>query len=377
MDHLPGPNLSQVIAKLAAAAPPTPGALAAATGCADFAHFTSYPEAAARFLLPVFDALTAAHDAGLVHRDVKPSNVLLDVKGNPHIADFGLAKGEGDIGLTLSGEPVGTPCYMAPEQVAATATAADARTDVYSLGVTLYELLTLRRPFEAPTYSDLANRILSCPAPRPRQGNKAISKSLEAVVLRALAKNPDDRYATVAAFRDDLERALTGGPVLARRGWFVPSRPFAGRRVFAPGLYMGYEYRSSIEIFGLPLIHMTSGWDPMTGRLRKAVGIVAIGNQAYGVVAIGGFAFGVVSLGGVGVGLLLAFGGLAIGGIAFGGAAAGGVAIGGGALGYYAVGGGAVGTHVVTPMRQDPEAVETLRMYVPFVLDWLRLPRGN
>lgn len=104
MEYLPGPNLGQGIAKLAAVeGGPTPDALAKVTGDASLAGCNTYPEAAIRFLLPVFEALEAAHAAGLVHRDVKPSNILLDAQGRPRLADFGLAKGEGDVGLTLGG----------------------------------------------------------------------------------------------------------------------------------------------------------------------------------------------------------------------------------------------------------------------------------
>ncbi|MCI0428917.1 MAG: zinc ribbon domain-containing protein [Rhodospirillales bacterium] len=136
----------------------------------------------------------------------------------------------------------------------------------------------------------------------------------------------------------------------------------------------GYEYRSEQEYFGLPLIHIATGYDPKTGRKRIAKGIIAIGDVAVGGVAIGGVAFGgltlggcsigLLSLGGLAIGILLALGGCAIGGVALGGGAIGVVAIGGGAFGYYALGGGAGGAYVIDAVTRDPEAVE-------FFSEWL------
>lgn len=255
---------------------------------------------------------------------------------------------------------------MAPEQVTVTATSIDARTDVYALGVTLYELLTLRRPFEAPTFAELVNRILTWPVSRPRQWSRAIPKGVEKVLLCALAKNPGDRYATLAVFREDLERALGGGAVLAF-GSARLSRPFAGAAAGAR-VNVGYEYRFPIEIFGWPLVHLVSGIDPRTGRPYVARGLVAIGsNRAIGGLAVGGIACGLVAFGGTAVGLLLAVGG----------AAAGGVAIGGAVLGYYACGGGAYGAHTIDGMHRDPEAVAFFDRVAPWLLDWLRVPRNS
>jgi hypothetical protein len=138
--------------------------------------------------------------------------------------------------------------------------------------------------------------------------------------------------------------------------------------------YFGYEYRSERTLWGLPLVHVATGYDPLTGRKRVARGIIAIGDVAVGVLALGGVAFGGITLGGVAIGLmslggcaiavLLALGGCAIGGIAAGGGAVGLVAIGGGAFGYYAMGGGAGGVHVIDAVTRDPEAVE-------FFSEWL------
>jgi hypothetical protein len=147
----------------------------------------------------------------------------------------------------------------------------------------------------------------------------------------------------------------------------------------------GYEYCSETAFLGLPLVHIATGIDPITGRQRVAKGIIAIGNLAVGVLAIGGVALGgvafggvacgLVALGGVGLGLLLAIGGAAVGGLALGGAAIGLVAAGGAALGYYALGGAAGGVHPLGATGQDPEAVEFFRSWLG---EWVRqLHRGG
>ncbi len=145
----------------------------------------------------------------------------------------------------------------------------------------------------------------------------------------------------------------------------VPSTQSGKRRMM-----QGVRRRSSIRIFGLPLYHVALGPDPDAGQIRgQARGIVAIGDIATGVLAIGGLSSGLVAIGGCAVGLI-AVGGAAIGGLAFGGAAVGIAAIGGGAVGYYACGGGAVGIHVLSGVRQDPEMVELVKRFFP----WLSIP---
>jgi hypothetical protein len=143
----------------------------------------------------------------------------------------------------------------------------------------------------------------------------------------------------------------------------------------------GYEYKSQATLWGLPLVHIAYGINPLTGRKRVAKGIIAIGDLALGVfafggtaiggLAIGGGAFGLIALGGGAIGLLLAVGGGAVGGIALGGAAVGGVAIGGGAIGYYALGGGALGAHPLGGNAQDPQAVEFFRSWLGAWVDQL------
>jgi len=160
-------------------------------------------------------ALHYAHEHGIVHRDVKPGNILIDSRGNPRILDFGLARDETLPSMTEAGDVVGTPDYMSPEQLAGHPPL-DRRTDVWSLGVTLYELLTLRRPFEGPREAVFQN-IVRVEPPPPRRVNRAVPTDLETVCLKALEKDRERRYATAEELADDLRRVLDFEPVRARR----------------------------------------------------------------------------------------------------------------------------------------------------------------
>jgi len=161
------------------------------------------------------DALAHAHHRGVIHRDVKPSNLLIDDKGNIWVTDFGLARRLADPGLTHHDSLLGTPRYMSPEQ--ARTGAIDGRTDVYSLGATLYELLTLRPPFDGRSAAELIEQIgQNEPAP-PGAIDSRVPRDLETIVLKALAKRPGDRYATATLLAEDLARFLNHEPVRARR----------------------------------------------------------------------------------------------------------------------------------------------------------------
>jgi serine/threonine protein kinase len=162
-------------------------------------------------------ALEHAHQAGIVHRDVKPGNLLLDLRGQLWVTDFGLAQFAGDIGLTITGEMLGTLRYASPEQVLARRGIVDHRSDVYSLGATLYELLTLRPPFDGRDRSALIRQIADDEPTPPRSLEPSIPAELETIVLKALRKEPADRYATAREMADDLQRFLDGRPILARR----------------------------------------------------------------------------------------------------------------------------------------------------------------
>jgi serine/threonine protein kinase len=154
---------------------------------------------------------------GVIHRDIKPANLLVDRRGHLWVTDLGLAQVQSDPRLTLTGDLVGTLRYMSPEQALAKRVAIDYRTDVYSLGATLYELLTLEPAFIGTDRQELL-RLIAFEEPRPpRRLNRAIPKELETIVLKAMAKAPQDRYATAQELADDLERFVRDEPVKARR----------------------------------------------------------------------------------------------------------------------------------------------------------------
>ena len=175
------------------------------------------PSECARLLEGVARAVHAAHEVGVLHRDLKPANVMVTPDGDPVLLDFGLAHDEASpLSLTLSGDVFGTPAYMAPEQVAPERGRTDARTDVYALGAILHECLTLRRPFEAPTRAALYRAILEDEPPDPRILAPGVPRDLVVVIATAMAKAPDERYATAAELADDLERFLASRPLRAR-----------------------------------------------------------------------------------------------------------------------------------------------------------------
>jgi hypothetical protein len=179
------------------------------------------PVRAAEIAAATADALEHAHQQEVVHRDLKPRNIMLDAAGEPHLLDFGLAKqSAAEFTITSAGDILGTPAYMAPEQARGEASNADARTDVYALGVTLYEMLTGRRPFEG-NFRGLLYQILHDDATPPRKLVPEIPRDLETICLKAMSKPPALRYESAAAMAADLRRFLASEPILARRAGLV------------------------------------------------------------------------------------------------------------------------------------------------------------
>jgi len=175
---------------------------------------------AVQLLLPIAEALDYAHSQNMIHRDVKPSNILLTQRGQPMLTDFGIAKildVEETVELTGTSTTVGTPEYMAPEQV--TSKTADHRADIYALGVVLYEMVTGRKPFIADTPMAVLIKHATAPLPRPKQFAPDLPEGVEKVLLKALAKNPADRYTSMAEMGDALEKIMSGqAKIPAARG---------------------------------------------------------------------------------------------------------------------------------------------------------------
>jgi len=208
---------------------------------------------AAALLAKVAEAIEYAHSHGVVHRDLKPGNILLDQAGNPRITDFGLAKKiQGDSGLTGSGQIMGTPSYMPPEQAGGNRGEVGPAADVYALGATLYCMVTGRPPFQAATAMDTVIQVVSDEPVPPRRLNAAVSRDLETICLKCLEKDRRRRYGSAAALGDDLRRYLDGEPIVARpvtaweRGW-----KWARRRPVVAGLAAALMLATILGVAGI------------------------------------------------------------------------------------------------------------------------------
>jgi serine/threonine-protein kinase len=181
---------------------------------------------AARLLLPVARALDFAHQEGLIHRDVKPSNILITRSGDPMLTDFGIAKiidEETTLDLTGTSAAVGTPEYMAPEQ--ATSKSVDHRADIYALGIVLYETLTGRKPYTADTPMAVMIMHARDPLPRPTQFVPGLPDGVEKLLIKSLAKKPEDRYQSMGEFAAALEGLLSGAPAAAKAAQRAAPKP--------------------------------------------------------------------------------------------------------------------------------------------------------
>jgi serine/threonine-protein kinase len=228
------------------------------------AQRTMARKTAARLVAIIARAVHHAHQRGILHRDLKPGNILIDRQGEPHVTDFGLARRvDGDSGLTRSGAIVGTPSFMAPEQ-ARSEKVLTTGVDVYSLGAILYELLTGRPPFRAETPLDTVLQVLEREPERPRKIDPGIDRDLETITLKCLNKNPEQRYESAAALADDLERWQRGEPIAARRAGSMERlvkwcrrRPaaaaligvsvFALATLFAVGIYFNIRLQEQVD----------------------------------------------------------------------------------------------------------------------------------
>jgi serine/threonine protein kinase len=204
MPYVPSPSPDEVIA----------GEYWLSREATELISFREYIDKCCRIVRDAALTLAHAHGRGVVHRDIKPENLMLDRQVHVHIVDFGVARFFEDMTVTHTGQLVGTPMYMSPEQVTGRLEV-DHRTDIYSLGLVLYELLTLRRPIRSPTREGILRQIVTKSLAPVSGGNRAISRDLEAVVHRAAARDPDDRYLSAADFASDLDRFLGGKIVMA------------------------------------------------------------------------------------------------------------------------------------------------------------------
>jgi serine/threonine protein kinase len=190
---------------------------ASGTASGSSTHIREYIRTVAQFGVQVAEALDHAHTRGILHRDIKPGNLLLDDQGQLWVTDFGLAQVQGNPCLTLTGDIVGTLRYMSPEQSLGKRVVIDGRTEIYSLGVTLYELLTLRPAIEGQDRQEILRKIAQEEPVAPRKLNPAIPRDLETILLKATAKEPTGRYATAKELADELRRLLEYKPIRAKR----------------------------------------------------------------------------------------------------------------------------------------------------------------
>ena len=218
MQFIDGWSLAELIGELRRAEPTEPATLPNQTRLPVGSSRWDHNRTVAWYGVQAAEALQHAHEVGIIHRDVKPSNLMVDARGHLWITDFGLAHlPQDDPSLTRSGDLVGTLRYMSPEQVRGTRHEIGVTTDIYALGLTLYELVTLRPAFVAADRQVLLKRILQDEPDTPRRIDPSIPLDLETIILKAIAKEPQTRYGSAGELADDLGRFLEDRPILARR----------------------------------------------------------------------------------------------------------------------------------------------------------------
>jgi serine/threonine protein kinase/Tfp pilus assembly protein PilF len=223
-------------------------------------------DALAKLIAEVADALDYAHGRGVIHRDIKPANLMLSSDGKLCITDFGLARIVQEPGMTVSGSLLGTPAYMSPEQIAAGRVKLDHRTDVYSLGAVLYELLTLQRPFVGESREEVLSAIMAKDPRSPRKLNGRIPQDLETICFKAMEKDPDRRYRTAGELANDLRQHVQGGLITARRaGVLRRSSKTIRRHPTAAVFLVAVAVASAIGLLA---------WRALSGKAEADVGLL-------------------------------------------------------------------------------------------------------
>ena len=216
------------------------------------------------------EALEHAHQLGVIHRDIKPANLLVDAAGRLWVTDFGLAHYQTQPGLTLTGDLVGTLRYMSPERALARRVALDARTDIYSLGVTLYELLTLEPAYNGRNREELLRQIAFEEPRPPRRLNRAMPAELETIILKAMGKSPEERYTTAQELADDLRRFLEDKPIRARRATLLQRGRKWARRHQAVVVSAGVLLVVAVLALAVGSVLLTAAYQAETAQRRRA-----------------------------------------------------------------------------------------------------------